>query len=375
MVMISKGNVSDLTFFRGRVALYAILKAMGIGKGDEVAMQAFTCLAVPEAILSVGACPIYVDIAPRGFNIDPADLAKKITPRMKAIIVQHTYGIPAEMDTLCLLASNKGIPIIEDCCHTLVGTYNARELGSFGVASFYSFEWGKPLVAGIGGSAIINDPYLIKKVKSGYSGYRMPDLITRLKIEFQYFAFGILYNPSNYWILKDAFHKLSSLGILKSNYNIINRERIPEDFYYVMSNCVKKRLISGLNSVEAFEKHSKYVAEKYREKIISPIFVHPNPVVNSRIVYARYPLLTKNKNVILAKARKANVEISDWYFSPVHPLKIDECSIVDYIVGSCPNAEQRSQEVITLPTNSRVREKDIDRIVNLLNGYKHEASI
>ena len=82
--------LADLVYFRGRVALYALLKALDVGPGDEVATQAFTCVAVPEAIMATGASPIYVDLEPTGFNMDVGDLQHKITSRTRAIIVQHT---------------------------------------------------------------------------------------------------------------------------------------------------------------------------------------------------------------------------------------------------------------------------------------------
>ena len=108
-------------FLRGRVALAALLKALNIGKGCAVAIQAFTCSALAEAVLSVGATPVWVDIEPDSFTMDADDLAKKISPQTKAIVIQHSYGIPASMDELCALAVKHNIPVIEDCCHTQTG--------------------------------------------------------------------------------------------------------------------------------------------------------------------------------------------------------------------------------------------------------------
>ena len=121
-------DLSKYTYFRGRVGLYAILKALDIHKDDEIAIQAFTCLAVPEAILAIGAKPSYIDIKPMQFNMSVSDLANKITPQTKAIVVQHTYGIPANMDEITEIAEKFNIPIIEDCCHTLSGSCMERGL-------------------------------------------------------------------------------------------------------------------------------------------------------------------------------------------------------------------------------------------------------
>ena len=152
----SHSNIVPLfldNYFRGRVALYALLKALKVGKGDEVAMQAFTCVANPEAVMAIGALPIYVDVEVDGVNMDPGDLEGKITSRTRAIVIQHTFGIPADIAPLRAIAKRNNIPVIEDCCHTLASRYDGQTVGSFGIGSYYSFEWGKPLVAGIGGGS------------------------------------------------------------------------------------------------------------------------------------------------------------------------------------------------------------------------------
>ena len=149
-------RLTQCTYYRGRVALAAILKSLGVGRGDEVVIQAFTCVAVPEGVMASGARPVYADIEPGGCNVDPASLEERITSRTRAIVLQHTFGIPAQMDRVMLIAERAGIPVIEDCCHALASQFDGRLLGSIAVARFYSFEWGKPLVARLGGAAVAN---------------------------------------------------------------------------------------------------------------------------------------------------------------------------------------------------------------------------
>src|SRR6266576_3568352 len=85
-------------FYRGRVALYALLRAMNLQPGDEVLIPGFTCVAVPSPILGMRARPVYVDIDPRTYNIDPLELKRRVTSRSKVIVAQHTFGIPCDMD-------------------------------------------------------------------------------------------------------------------------------------------------------------------------------------------------------------------------------------------------------------------------------------
>lgn len=363
--MIQALNMKELAYFRGRVGLYAILKALGIGSGDHVAIQAFTCLAVPEGVMATGAFPVYVDITEDGFNVDSNDLEKKLTSQTRAIVVQHTYGIPASMDHIIGIATAHGIPVIEDCCHTLVSTYKGKTVGSFGMGGFYSYEWGKPMVAGVGGTLIINDEKLMEAVQADYSHYRVPSIGRRMKIELQYQAFSLLYRPSLYWPVRTLFHWLGNMGLAESNYNPVGK--IADDFKLRMSPAVKRRMVNKIKRLDTHTQHSRWVSNQYRERIVSDFVSHLNLQADNDTVYARYPLLAKNKQELLTEARRARVELAEWYATPVHPLNGSDLHLVNYKTGSCPNAEKRCLEVVTLPVHGGVRQKDIDRAVEFLN--------
>ena len=163
----------ELTYFRGRVALAAMLEGLGVGEGTSVAIQAFTCVAVPDAVLATGAVPVFVDIEPGGVNMDVERLRDALTDvqaasPIRAIVVQHTFGVPARVDELIELAEAHDVPVIEDCCHTFHTRYAGRQVGSRGVGAFYSYEWGKPVVCGVGGSARTNDPGLDARLRASY---------------------------------------------------------------------------------------------------------------------------------------------------------------------------------------------------------------
>ncbi|MCC9078804.1 DegT/DnrJ/EryC1/StrS aminotransferase family protein [Litorilinea aerophila] len=358
----------ELFFYRGRVALYAILRSLGVEDGDEVVVQAFTCVAVPEGIMATGARPVWVDIEANGYNIDPEDLRRKLTSCTRAIIVQHTYGIPANMEGILAVAEEAEIPVIEDCCHTLVSTYKGKQVGSFGVASFYSFEWGKPIVAGIGGSAVVNDPVLCERLHDAYTNYRVPGIIKAVRIQLQYYAFGLLYRPRLYWPVRALFRRLGAIGLAESNYNPVSSDNIAEDFSLRMIPSLQERLKRKLAGIDAYTQHCRRVADEYRKRIRSDAIIHPVYPDGVDVVFARYPLRVSNKVNLLKAARKANVELSDWYTTPVHPLQGDELKLVHYEPGSCPNAEKRCEEVVALPTHSAVSTRDVNRAVNFLNS-------
>lgn len=360
-------ETEPLTFFRGRVGLYALLKALGIGPGDDVAIQAFTCVAVPEGVMASGARPIYVDIERTGFNMDAGDLRVKATPRTRAVVVQHTYGIPSDMRRIPEVAARLGIPIVEDCCHTLLSKYRGKTLGSFGVGSFYSFEWGKPVVAGVGGRLRINDPFLEGKVRKRYDEFSVPGLFSRIRIELQYRAFSVLYRPALFWPVRSLFHLFGSLGMAERNYNPVGTGQVANDFKLRMAPGVKRRMLEKLKEVESHARHSAWVTDQYRERIKSQAVSHPKIAEGCDAVFARYPLLAKKKPTLLLQACRKNVELAEWYATPLHPLKGRDLGLVHYESGSCPNAEARCKEVVTLPVHGAVRQSDIDRTVAFFN--------
>lgn len=358
-------ELPKLTFYRGRVGLAAILKAMGVGVGDEVVTQAFTCLAVPEGIMATGARPVFADTEKGGVNICPDDLAAKITERTKAVIVQHTFGIPAQLAPIRSVVDPKGIPLIEDCCHTFAATYVNQVVGTFGKGAFYSFEWGKPIVAGIGGSVVLNDPELRKRVHDLYDGLSEPSWKRVLKVQLQYWGYERMYSPSNFWKVRAMFQKLAKSGAAEGNYN--PTEEIADDFNLKMAKPLHERLVKKLRDADEVVQRATKLAQQYDEGIANPDLVRPRVPEGAVPVYARFPLFTSDKVRVLARAKEAKVEVADWYKTPVHPLPQADWAQVGLVPGSCPRAEELSNQIISLPINQKVTPADMERTIALLN--------
>jgi len=361
----------DFYYYRGRVGLYAILKALDIGAGDEVAIQAFTCLAVPEGVIATGATPLYIDIKEDGYTMGVGSLKQRLTKKAKAIVVQHSFGIPADMDEIMSIAADLGIPVIEDCCHTYHSKYKGRLTGAFGVASFYSFEWGKPLVAGLGGGVIVNDDSLRERMLHEYSFFETPSLVKTVKIEIQYFVFSLLYRPSLFWPVRTVFHKLSSMGVAEGNFNEVKMQsEVSDEFKMRMASHLVRRLAGTYKQLDSIVAHSQKVVEQYKESIDSESVIPPDENADHHIVFARYPLRVVEKSRTLYLAREAGVELAEWYATPIHPLAVDQSMVVGYQAGSCPRAEKRASEIVSLPTHRRVTPKYINRAVGFLNNLQ-----
>ncbi len=150
----------------GTDALQIAMMALGIGPGDEVVTTPFTFVATAETIAILGAKPVYVDIQPETFNIDPGRIEAAITARTKAIIPVHLYGQPADMDPLMEIAKRKNIPVIEDCAQAMGASYKAKKVGGIGRIGCISFFPSKNLGCfGDGGMMVTDDKDLAEKMK------------------------------------------------------------------------------------------------------------------------------------------------------------------------------------------------------------------
>src|SRR5579872_3705437 len=205
-------------FFRGSVAFYALLRALEVQPGDEVLIPGFTCVAVPSPILGIRARPVYVDINPATYNIDPVDLERKVSNRSRVIVAQHTYGIPCDMSAIMAIARRHGLAVIEDTCHVWGSKYSGADLGSIGDAAFYSYDPGKPFIIGMGGAATVNSLDLLERLSRIYPAFREPRAIETAKLHIQYFAYRATSHPRLFWYVRDIYRYLSRSGIAVSTW-------------------------------------------------------------------------------------------------------------------------------------------------------------
>jgi perosamine synthetase len=144
----------------GTVALHLALASLGLGPGDEVILPAFTMIATINAVAYTGATPVLVDAEPETWNLDPALLEAKITPRTRAILVVHIYGHPADMDAILAIAKARGLSVVEDAAEAHGAKYRGRPVGSLGDVATFSFYANKILTTGEGGMVLARDAEL-----------------------------------------------------------------------------------------------------------------------------------------------------------------------------------------------------------------------
>jgi perosamine synthetase len=149
----------------GTVALAAIYLALGIGGGDEVIVPSMTFISTATSVLHVGAVPVFADVHPETFNLDPVDVARRLSSSTKAIVAVHYGGQPADLEELRNLADDAGVSLIEDAAEAHGATYRGRPVGSFGDAAMFSFTPTKNITMGEGGIVTTSDAGLAERLR------------------------------------------------------------------------------------------------------------------------------------------------------------------------------------------------------------------
>lgn len=354
---------SAVSFVSGRGALYSVLKALGVGKDDEIIMQAFTCVAVSDSIIATDAKPVYVDIG-ETLNIDTSDLVKKISKNTKAIIVQHTFGIPADMTRITEISEKYKIPIIEDCAHSIGVDVKGKKLGTFGIASIFSFGRDKAFSSVCGGMAITKNQDLGEKIKKLRDNLDYPSSSWIVSQLFHPIAFSFilpLYNIFLGKILLVFFQKLHFLTF--PMYPQEKKGKIEEAFIKKMPNALASLALNQFKKINRFNSTRNYFVDYYIEEL-SENTSYKIPY-DSVAPLLRFPVLTEKRDEIMQKLKKHRIYVGKWYSEIIDPKGVDFESI-GYKMGSCPRAEYVASRILNLPTYPTLSNKQAQKIVKLL---------
>lgn len=365
------GAKNAFAFWKGRVALYAILKAMGISPGDEVILPGYTCVVNANAIKYLGAKPIYVDIEPNTFGIDPTCLEAKITPKTKVIIAQHTYGYPCDMDAVMDIASKRNITVIEDCCLAFGSTLKGKIVGTFGKAAYFSFQWNKPFTTGIGGMAITNDSSLAERINEiCQTEIVQPGFRETMMLGAQLAAYRLFVYPRTTVWAHAVFNYFVAKGIMiGSSTSCEFGLKKADDFFKAMSSVQASSGIRQLKKIAANIEHHRKMAQLYDELLAQKGWYgqrYDNKLMNPVLV--RYPVRIKEKNKALAEAVRCGIELGSWFEGPLHPIGTP-LAAYDYEVGMCPEAEKASREVVNLALHPRTNRKTAKKAVKFLTVF------
>lgn len=194
----------------GRRGMTAILEHFGVGPGDEVIVPAYTLGEILPLIQSMGATVVPADIDPGTLNAGVKDIERRLSPRTKAIIALHVFGVPCDMPGIMALARARGISVIEDCAHAAGTRLAGQHVGTFGDAAFFSFEMNKPINTFGGGMVVSHDPALVERVRRINAGLpcdieALREKVRTTRMERMMFASGLAF-PMLYLLATPRFH-------------------------------------------------------------------------------------------------------------------------------------------------------------------------
>ncbi len=356
------------SFNSGRSSLMAILNSLGLKREDEVLLQAFTCNAAANPIIWSGLKPVYVDCDEETFNISVEDLKNKITPKSKAVMVQHTFGLPADMNKILEICRQNNLILIEDCAHSLGAVYRDKKTGTLGQIAFFSFSRDKIISSVYGGMIATDDEELAKKIG-----------------EYQ----NKIGHPSVFWIKQQLLHPVLMNWLILPTYRVLGkyllvlfqylkilskavhwrekRGRKPGYFPKKMPNALAVLALRQFKKIEKFNNHREKIAEFYREQLKNSSFELP---LDSKQVYLRFSIKHSQVHNIIKKAWKNNFLIGDWYTSAIAPADT-KLSKMGYKIGSCSKAEKLAEETFNLPTHINISAKDAGKIVEFLRNIDY----
>lgn len=360
-------NKEVYLFNRGREALYFALQTLGITEGDEVIIQAMTCVAVVAPILSLKAKPIYVDINQADFNIDIVDLEKKITSKTKAIIVQHTFGNIADIKKISEIAKAHNIYVIEDCAHLFYTDYSNTDINKYSDISFFSFAQDKGISAVQGGLVVINNAqfkdiamnlYLNVENQDKSHGMYNARYIKLWSMIKKYYFSPILPFQSRITLGKTLVMIFRWLGLIKQQATSTIDTNLSMNR---ISEVQSALLLNQLQKCDVMNKRRGEIKEIYNERLKQEF---KNGGVTKCLL--RYPVLLSNPGVVMQQLKAHEYICGRWYNSIVFPIH-NNLDKVGYVLGSCPRAETLTRGILNLPTNIDLTNDEAIEIANIVN--------
>jgi perosamine synthetase len=317
----------------GTAGLHMALLAMGVGPGDEVITTPFSFIASANCILYVGATPVFVDICPKTLNMDPELVERAITPRTKCILAVETFGNPAYMAEYRAIAARHEIRMLEDCCEGLGGAHGGRPIGSFGHAGVFGFYPNKQITTGEGGMIVTDDD-------------RLADLCRSYRNQGR--AIGQAGVGTGSWLHHERLGYNYRLSEVQAALGVAQMRRLDE--------ILEKRNRVARMYIERLLDHPEIILPTIDERTMMSWFIF---VVRLSDRYGR-----EERDRVVDGLRRHDVGSAP-YFPCIH-LQPFYRERFGFREGNFPMAERVSQRTLALPFFNRLRERDVDFVVQTL---------
>jgi dTDP-4-amino-4,6-dideoxygalactose transaminase len=347
----------------GRMAFYYILQALNLPKGSEIIVPALTFWVVPEIIRGLGLKPVFADVDPATFNLDPEAFERALTSNTRVVVPTHLYGLACDMDSIMAIARRHRLKVIEDCAHSLGASYRGQWVGTFGDAAFFSFQTLKPLNTYGGGMALVRDPELAsqvaalaavepwpseRKVLGRLNKGRAERIFTRPNV-FTWTGFPILWAAS--WL-----HARPDVYLWES---IRPLTPLPEGYKERYTNVQAALGLESLKYLDGWTQRTRAHAQFMDENLRNLPGVRVPHVPEGRShVYYQYCVYVPDRDELVERCIRRGLDIET--------LHVDVCTRVSLFGSdlSVAAGAERAASAVQLPVYAGLTELQLAQVVN-----------
>ncbi|HTV05058.1 MAG TPA: DegT/DnrJ/EryC1/StrS family aminotransferase [Acidobacteriaceae bacterium] len=318
------GTSQGVAVSSGTAGLHLCIRALNIGPGDEVIVPSFTFIAAANAIRYERATPVFVDIDPVSLNLAPSLIEAAITPRTRAILVVHTFGVPADIDAILDIVRRHNLLVIEDACEAIGASLGNQRVGSFGDVAVFAFYPNKQITTGEGGMVVTSNPALAERIRA-------------LRNQGRY--------PSDDWL------QHSELG-----YN------------YRLSEIACALGLSQLQRIDSILAARAAVARRYHERLAElPLTLPPLELPNATVSWFVYVVRLHNRYTRLKRDALLHALTGHGigcarYFAPIH----EQPAYADWSSLDLPVTQSIAARTLALPFFNRLTSEQQDYVCHTL---------
>ncbi|MDO8648287.1 MAG: aminotransferase class I/II-fold pyridoxal phosphate-dependent enzyme [Candidatus Peregrinibacteria bacterium] len=364
-------NGDAVLFASGREALLCLFKALKLRPGEEVIVQAYTCVAVPNAIHAAGAVPVYADIDRETLNLNLVTVMEAITPRTRALLCQHTFGIPSPVKELRALCDAKGIILIEDCAHVLPDATGPMEIGKYGDFLMLSFGRDKAISGVAGGALISRKSELHPALREAEERASSPSLYATLRWMLYPLAYAKARPFIGLGIGKAYLKVLRALHLLPAILDAEEKRGHMSPVLARIPNACAALALAQWRRRKSINDHRRsltaFYADAARKRGWETV-----PAAQGNLPLQKFPIFVRGAAQIRASLKRQNIHLDDgWTSCVICPASVDP-SVAGYQTGADPSAEQVSREILSLPTHPGMTMAQAQRLVATIDVCMRE---
>jgi dTDP-4-amino-4,6-dideoxygalactose transaminase len=350
----------------GRMAFNYILHALNLPAGSEIIFPALTFWAVPEIARRAGFRPVFVDVDPFTFNLDRTAIAKAITEHTRVIVPTHLYGQPCDLKEILRIAEKHNLIVVEDCAQAAGARYRGRLVGTFGTASFFSFQMLKGINTYGGGMALTNNHELAARVRDLAASEPLPSTTEVAERFLKGYAARIVISPKVFtfwgWPIQTLASMFSDVDLSKFLWeNVRPLDSFPRAYTQRYSNAQAVIGIRGLGKLDEYNARSREHALRYGGSLSDYRSIQtPLILPTAEHVYYQYCIYTSDPRRTSRRAICRGVDLET--------MHVDVCSglpLFKAFAAACPGAEA-TKGALQLPVYSRLRPSDVDRVSHVM---------